>query len=171
MNGTDFKKSINVQKGQIWWVNLGQQEGSIQSGERPVLVMQNNMGNKHSPTVTVCPISSQIQKMRLPTHVRLNDDCGLIFPSFVMLEQPRTINKSQLKNYVGKVNENVMKQINIACKIQFGVNEQFDINEFISLCNLRSQRDANILAKKVMQYCVLRNIAYKINSSDNTVTV
>ena len=78
--------NVVIKRGQLYWVDLGEQKGSIQAGQRPVLILQNDVGNKHSPTVTICPISSQIQKMRLPTHVQLDQGCWLLKPSFALLD-------------------------------------------------------------------------------------
>lgn len=141
--------------------DLGQQDGSIQSGKRPVLILQNDMGNKHSPVVTICPISSKINKMRLPTHVQLND-CGLVKPSFALVEQIQTMCKNSLLNYIGDVNETIMKRINIACKIQLGISEQFDIQEFINLCKLKNKSNEHVLTKKLIYFCSKHEIPYKM---------
>jgi len=150
-----------IKKGQIWWADLGQQEGSIQSGKRPVLVLQNDIGNKYSPVVTICPISSRIEKMKLPTHVKLNKNCGLIRESFALIEQIQTMNKNSLLGYIGNINEITMKKINIACKIQLGIMDQFDIQSFIKICRLKNKSDEDMLIKKLINFCSTNEIHYK----------
>ena len=88
--------------GEIYYCDLGNSKGSVQAKLRPVLIIQNNVGNRNGPTTVVAAISSVIKKMYLPTHILLDADCGLTERSIVMLEQIRTIDrKNELKEYVG----------------------------------------------------------------------
>ncbi len=96
-------------RGDIYSADLSPGIGSEQSGSRPVLILQNNVGNCFSPTIIIAAITSVSKKSRkFPTHYHLNDRCGLVKPSVVMLEQIRTIDKSRLKNYIGHLNKDDM---------------------------------------------------------------
>jgi len=111
-----------IRRGDIWMADLrigavGSEQGKI----RPVLVVQNNIGNKHSPTVTVVPLTTRT-KNNLPTHVILNEPC-LPSRSIALVEQIKTIDKQRLINYRGKVSERVMIKINDAIAIQVGLKE------------------------------------------------
>lgn len=111
-----------VRRGDIWMADLrigavGSEQGEI----RPVLVVQNNMGNKHSPTVTVVPLTSRT-KNNLPTHVILNEPC-LLSRSIALVEQIRTIDKSRLIRHIGRISESIMNQINEAIAIQVGLKD------------------------------------------------
>lgn len=160
------QEQIEIKKGQVWWADLGEQKGSIQSGKRPVLVVQNDVGNKHSPTIVIAPISSQIHKMRLPTHIALGLDCGLTMHSFAMLEQLRTINKSELIEYKGKINCKIMVEINKACMIEFDAYEPLDVYDLINSCNIQNKRSADILTQRIIQYCSQNGIEHKLNRRD-----
>ena len=97
-------------RGDIYSADLSPGIGSEQSGSRPVLILQNNVGNCFSPTIIIAAITSVSKKSRkFPTHYHLNDRCGLVKPSVVMLEQIRTIDKSRLKNYIGHLNKDDME--------------------------------------------------------------
>ena len=99
-------------RGDIYSADLSPGIGSEQSGSRPVLILQNNVGNCFSPTIIIAAITSVSKKSRkFPTHYHLNDRCGLVKPSVVMLEQIRTIDKSRLKNYIGHLNKDDMENI------------------------------------------------------------
>ena len=106
---------MNVMRGEVYYADLSPVIGSEQGGYRPVLVVQNNKGNKYSTTVIVAPVSSKIMKNPLPTHVLIELD-GLQKKSIVLLEQLRTIDKKRIKERVGKVSDVLMYQINEAMK-------------------------------------------------------
>ena len=98
--------------------------GSEQGGIRPVLIVQNDVGNKYSPTVIAAAITSQHEKSKLPTHIELAaENCGLQKNSIVLLEQIRTIDKRRLKERMGKLDDSSMNQINNALTVSFGLNE------------------------------------------------
>jgi mRNA interferase MazF len=101
-------------KGQMYYADLDPVVGSEQGGIRPIIVIQNDIGNKHSPTIIVCSITSQVNKQNLPTHVNLKDNFGLQKNSVAMLEQIRTIDKKRLKEYIGKCDKEVMDLVNKA---------------------------------------------------------
>ena len=111
-----------VQRGEIYLYNFGENEGSIQNGVRPVLVVQCNAGNQASPTTVVAAITSAVKKRYLPTHVFLNDNFGLREPSMVLLEQLKTVNQDDLTHFIGQVNSSyVLKQIDIGLKKSMGL--------------------------------------------------
>lgn len=96
--------------------------GSEQGGNRPVLVIQNNVGNRHSPTVIIAPITTRVKKLRQPTHIGIPPYFGLPQNSMAMLEQIRTIDKSRLGSYVGCLDNNVMDYIDEALVISVGLH-------------------------------------------------
>ena len=97
---------MTVKRGEIYYADLSPVVGSEQGGVRPVLIIQNDVGNRFSPTVIAAAITSQKDKTRLPTHIQLNSrDCGLARDSVVLLEQVRTIDKRRLKERMGKVED------------------------------------------------------------------
>ena len=114
---------MNIRRGDIYYADLSPVVGSEQGGIRPVLIVQNNVGNRFSPTVIAAAITSQQSKANLPTHISLHaDSSGLAKDSVVLLEQVRTIDKKRLKEKMGTVDENSMNEINNAISISFGLN-------------------------------------------------
>ncbi|WP_249529729.1 type II toxin-antitoxin system PemK/MazF family toxin [Paenibacillus brevis] len=107
-------------RGQIWWADMGYGEGSEQFGERPVLIIQNNVGNKYSPTVIVATITDA-KKRPLPTHVRIMKRQKLYKDSVVMLEQVRTIDKCRLRGAVATLTAEEMRQVDLALSISVGL--------------------------------------------------
>lgn len=118
-----------IKRGDIHWVDFGETNGSEQGGIRPAIIIQNNVGNKYSPTVIVCPISSEIKKKELPTHVCLDKwrIYGLTKPSQVITEQIRTRDKSQLGDYIGFVDSDTMDKIDRAIEISVQVGSAKDV--------------------------------------------
>lgn len=101
-----------IKRGDIYYANLNPVIGSEQGGTRPVLIISNDTGNKHSPTVIVAAITSRVQtKAKLPTHTIVNDFAGLDKDSVILLEQICTIDKQRLKNYIGTISNNVMARV------------------------------------------------------------
>lgn len=100
-----------IKRGEIYVYDFGQNPGSIQSGIRPVLVIQGNEFNEHSPTTIIVPITTAIKKTYLPSHIFLGTDYGLKTPSMAMIEQIRTINKKDLGRYIGFVNDEYTKKL------------------------------------------------------------
>ena len=114
--------TINVKRGDIYYADLSPVVGSEQGGVRPVLIVQNNMGNRHSPTVIAAAITSQVGKARLPTHIELHGSSfGLSKDSVVLLEQIRTIDKKRLKERMGRLDEDVMHKVDEAIAVSFGL--------------------------------------------------
>ena len=116
-----------VKRGDMFYADLSPVVGSEQGGIRPVVIIQNDVGNRHSPTVIAAAITSQLGKNRLPTHIEIGpENCGLKAESVVLAEQIRTIDKSRLKEKIGHIDdESVMNKINSALGISFGLGEWF----------------------------------------------
>lgn len=113
---------MNVRRGDIFYADLSPVVGSEQGGIRPVLILQNNVGNRYSPTVIAAAITSRTDKTRLPTHIRLTPpDCGLARDSVVLLEQIRTLDKRRLRECMGRLGDNTMDKVNKAISISFGL--------------------------------------------------
>ena len=110
-----------IKRGQIYYADLSPVKGSEQGGHRPVLIIQNDVGNKYAPTVIVAVITSRHTKAKLPTHIWLNDECGLPKESMIECEQVRTLDKSRLKDFMGAVSDEVMTEIDKGLKISFGL--------------------------------------------------
>ena len=112
-----------IKRGDMFYADLSPVVGSEQGGVRPVLVIQNNVGNKYSPTVIVSAITSKLNKTKLPTHIELDSaEFGLKSDSIILTEQIRTIDKSRLKEKIGHINDlNVMNQIDNALGVSFGL--------------------------------------------------
>ena len=116
---------MNVRRGDIFYADLSPVVGSEQGGVRPVLIVQNDVGNRFSPTVIAAAITSQKDKARLPTHIQLNSTgSGLGRDSIVLLEQIRTIDKRRLKEHMGRLDEQSMNRINQALEISFGLHNE-----------------------------------------------
>ena len=111
-----------VKRGDIFYADLSPVIGSEQGGLRPVLIVQNNIGNKYSPTVIASAITSQINKAKLPTHIEISaEKYGLVKNSVILLEQIRTIDKKRLKEKIGVLDDNAMILVNSALYISFGL--------------------------------------------------
>ena len=109
-------------RGELYYADLGTGIGSEQNGYRPVVIIQNGVGNRHSPTTIVAAISTQIKtKANLPTHYHLKSGSGLVQPSMVMLEQIRTVDKTRLVQYIGKLSDGEIKGLNHALAISIGL--------------------------------------------------
>ena len=114
---------LTIKRGDIYYADLSPVIGSEQGGVRPVLIVQNDVGNRFSPTVIAAAITSQQSKAKLPTHISITAvKCGLSKDSVVLLEQVRTIDKKRLKEKMGAVDEGSMDEINRAISISFGLN-------------------------------------------------
>ena len=112
-----------IKRGDMFYADLSPVVGSEQGGIRPVLIIQNDLGNKYSPTVIAAAITSQTTKNKLPTHIEIqSNEGGIKNDSVILTEQIRTIDKSRLKEKIGHIeDENVMKQINDALGVSFGL--------------------------------------------------
>ncbi len=116
---------MTVKRGEIYYADLSPVVGSEQGGIRPVLIVQNDVGNRYSPTVIAAAITSQKEKAKLPTHIQLDSHrCGLAKDSVVLLEQIRTLDKKRLKEKMGRLDEPAMHQIDRALSISFGLDDK-----------------------------------------------
>ena len=114
---------MKVQKNEIYYADLNPVQGSEQGGIRPVLIIQNDIGNKASPTVIIAAITSKSKKMNLPTHVTIKlEDGNLPKESMAMMEQIRTIDKNRLLQYVGKIDNDSANSIERASLISLGID-------------------------------------------------
>lgn len=111
-----------IRRGEIYYADLSPVVGSEQGGVRPVLIVQNDVGNKFSPTVIAAAITSQVDKNNLPTHIQVDaESCGLSKDSVVLLEQVRTIDKQRLREKMGSLDNGDMGKVNHALSVSFGL--------------------------------------------------
>ena len=114
---------MTIRRGDIFYADLSPVVGSEQGGIRPVLIVQNDVGNKFSPTVIVAAITSQRFKTNLPTHIRVDaDGCGLAKDSIVLLEQVRTLDKKRLKERMGNLGDDDMNRVDRALSVSLGIS-------------------------------------------------
>ncbi len=113
-----------IKRGDIFYADLSPVVGSEQGGVRPVLIVQNDIGNKYSPTVIAAAITSQINKAKLPTHIEIGaQEYGLAKDSVILLEQIRTIDKKRLREKIGHLDDELMEKVNEALGISFGLQD------------------------------------------------
>ncbi|MBR3144814.1 MAG: type II toxin-antitoxin system PemK/MazF family toxin [Clostridia bacterium] len=113
---------MDIKRGEIYYADLSPVVGSEQGGIRPVLILQNDVGNKFSPTVIAAAITSQQEKSKLPTHINLNSaDSGLAKDSIVLLEQMRTLDKRRLKEKTGSLSKTSMNMVDKAISVSLGL--------------------------------------------------
>ncbi len=122
---SESENSVIVKRGDIFYADLSPVIGSEQGGVRPVLVVQNDVGNKYSPTVIAAAITSRINKAKLPTHIEIEAaQYGLQKDSVVLLEQIRTIDKKRLREKIGRLDEIQMVKVNDAISVSFGLGNR-----------------------------------------------
>ena len=127
--------SKHYYRGELYYADLGKGIGSEQEGYRPVVIIQNNRGNKYSPTVIVAPVTTNHEaKAKLPTHCYIGEESGQGSPSVIMLEQIRTIDKKRLGNYLGRLNRTHLRQLNQALAISIDLKEPKKPKIRICLC-------------------------------------
>ena len=115
---------MTVERGDIYYADLSPVIGSEQGGLRPVVIVQNDVGNKHSPTVIAAAITSKTSKAKLPTHIEVYaENHGLSKDSVILLEQVRTIDKQRLKEKMGHLEDELMEKVNNAINVSFGLSE------------------------------------------------
>lgn len=113
---------MEINRGDVYYADLSPVVGSEQGGFRPVLVIQNDVGNKYSPTVIIAAITSQLSKAKLPTHIELNKDkYNLVKDSVVLLEQIRTLDKRRLQEKICSIDSLTMQQVDVAMMISLGI--------------------------------------------------
>jgi Growth inhibitor len=115
---------VLIKRGDMYYADLSPVVGSEQGGVRPVLIVQNDIGNKYSPTVIAAAITSQINKAKLPTHIEISaQEYGLQKDSVILLEQIRTIDKKRLREKIGHLDDDLMDKVNDAIGISFGLGD------------------------------------------------
>ena len=123
-------KTVNIKRGDIYYADLSPVVGSEQGGVRPVLIVQNDVGNRFSPTVIAAAITSQKSKANLPTHIQLHAaNTGLSKDSIVLLEQIRTIDKRRLKEKMGSLDASAMNLVDHALSVSFGLGREGGMRE------------------------------------------
>ena len=154
--------NVTVRRGDVYYVDFGiEVVGSEQGGRRPVVIIQNNKGNLHSPTLVVAVITSRLNKAKLPTHVGISQDCGLPKQSTILLEQIKTIDKKRLEKYVGRLGNEDMRKLDKACKISTGTYTFLDY----LFDNLNKIQDNNMGMFKRALY----NLNKKFNNRNNNL--
>ena len=115
---------MNIRRGDVFYADLRPVVGSEQGGIRPVLVIQNDTGNRHSPTIICAAITSRMNKAKLPTHIELSaEQYSLVKDSVILLEQLRTIDKKRLREHMGHLDDSQMAMVDDAIAVSFGLHE------------------------------------------------
>jgi mRNA interferase MazF len=123
---------VSVKRGDIYYADLSPVVGSEQGGIRPVLIIQNDIGNKFSPTVIAAAITSKTDKSKLPTHIDVYaEKYGLARDSVILLEQIRTLDKKRLKEKMGHLDDDLMNRVNNAITVSFGLEDPVPAQQFI----------------------------------------
>ena len=113
-----------IKRGELYYADLSPVVGSEQGGIRPILIVQNDTGNKYSPTIIAAAVTSKLNKAKLPTHIELNaNEFGLNKDSVILLEQIRTLDKRRLKERIGELPPSKMQKVNVALLISLGFDE------------------------------------------------
>ena len=113
-----------IKRGELYYADLSPVVGSEQGGVRPILIVQNDTGNKYSPTIIAAAITSQLNKAKLPTHIEISaNEFGLMKDSVILLEQIRTLDKRRIKERIGELSPLKMQKVNTALLISLGFNE------------------------------------------------
>ena len=110
-----------IKRGDIYYADLSPVVGSEQGGLRPVLIVQNDIGNRYSPTVIAAAITSKVDKTRLPTHIHIEESCGLQRKSMILLEQVRTLDKVRLREKMGHISPDTMEQVDRGLQVSLGL--------------------------------------------------
>jgi len=111
-----------IKRGDIYYADLSPVVGSEQGGLRPVLIVQNDVGNRYSPTVIAAAITSKIEKGRLPTHINIEETCGLHRKSMILLEQVRTLDKIRLREKMGHISPETMELVDRGLQVSLGID-------------------------------------------------
>ena len=131
-------------RGDLYYANLGRGIGSEQEGYRPVVIIQNNVGNRHSPTVIIAAISSKVGiKPKLPTHYFINAEDGLELPSIILLEQLRTVDKRRLDKYIGHLRKEHIDGMNHALAVSIDLLQNAPQSLVMCLCGVCAENFRN----------------------------
>lgn len=132
---------MNIKRGDIYYADLSPVIGSEQSGIRPILIIQNDIGNKFSPTIIGVPITSKT-KTNMPTHIMIEGNkYGLDKDSIILAEQIRTLDKTRLKEKVGRLDKKILQDVKKAIEISCGFRGKISIQEYINYINMKSQEN------------------------------
>lgn len=138
-----------VKRGDIYYADLRPVVGSEQGGVRPVLIIQNDMGNRYSPTVICAAITSKMNKAKLPTHIALNsEEYGIVKDSVILLEQVRTIDKSRLREKVCHLDESVMRRINQGLEVSPGTAYIRKNDQISGTCGQEKEQTKNTSGRR-----------------------
>jgi mRNA interferase MazF len=151
---------VEVKRGDIYLTELPLNSKSVQTGMRPVVIVSNELCNKYSPTITVVPITSNINKNNLPTHVSIGSECGLIKPSLVLAEQILTISRELLQKRLGSCPEEILNRIDRAMQVQLEHTEPFDEERAYQL--LRGVQNTNKIISRDGEINAENNMVKKI---------
>ena len=159
----------DIKRGDIYYANLDHVIGSEQGGNRPVLVVQNDVGNRYSPTIIIVPLTYRLGKNPLPTHVMISNNSSLGSNSLALMEQIRTIDRSRISDYIGRIDSPTQSRIDEALSVSLGFEEKRSVRgELIDLCLCRRcegdfRNSGYIVVKKGFQevkglcdYCKIR---------------
>ncbi len=145
-----------VQRGDLFYADLTPVIGSEQGGVRPVVIIQNDAGNRHSPTVIAAAITSRTGKRKLPTHIRLPEHChGLHQDSTVLLEQVRTLDRTRLREYIGRLNADTMQYVDRAIAVSFGLDGILGMQNDNDSQSLGGQSLEQQTGKRAWIYCAI----------------
>jgi mRNA interferase MazF len=138
-----------IKRGEIWLIDLGSSNGSIQGGIRPCIVISNDMANLHSPVVNIIPVTTKT-KNKLPTHVIVGVECGLTQESTAMAEQTTLVNKSVLLEKIGELDNTTLNKLTIAASIQMGLLNKVEIATLIQM-GLFNKIKSHMIKNKELQ--------------------
>jgi mRNA interferase MazF len=128
-----MRKFPEVRRGDVFYADLSGIKGSEQGGVRPALIIQNDVGNRFAPTIIVAPITSQLTKANIPTHVNMNGELyGMEKESVILLEQVRTIDKIRLREFVTHIGDEMMEQVDKAIMISLGLIDVPSVKRTVS---------------------------------------
>ena len=167
----EYMQRKEIQRGDLFYYDFGKREGSVQSGERPVMVIQADNFNANAPTIIVAAVTAVMKKKYLPSHIILGEDFGLKKPSMVLLEQIQTVNKDELTDYIGSVNdERLWKQINAALKKTFGLwiyntDRNGDVRCLCPKCLSDYIHDPNYVVRRLDPFAKSKDHCDKCNNS------
>lgn len=164
-------KEKTICRGDLFYYDFGTRTGSVQSGTRPVLVIQEDDYNRNAPTIIVAAVTGVIKKRYLPSHILLGQEFGLKKPSMVLLEQLQTVNKDELRDYIGTIeDEQLLRRINITLKKTFGLwiyntDRNGDVRCLCPKCLSDYIHDPNYVVRRLDPFAKSKDHCDKCNNS------
>lgn len=125
-----------MKRGEVWLAKIPKKKDGktyVQYGDRAIIIVSNEFENKHSPIIKAVPVTKNLEKAKLPTHINVGRDCGLLLDSIALIEQTQTINKTDLLHKVGDCTDVVMNRINVALLIEYGLMHMIE-REHLIVC-------------------------------------